>query len=119
MQACNRRCKERIEAELDIARRIQASNLPTKAIENDYFIVDGYSHPAKEVGGDFFDYYNLDEAMRNALYDAYCSTKNTIKLDVSNVEINRKKLAIQFQRKLTELSDEDLQSMFNILEKEK
>ncbi|MGX8693856.1 MAG: PP2C family protein-serine/threonine phosphatase [Methanobrevibacter sp.] len=53
--------KERIEAELDIARRIQASNLPTKAIENDYFIVDGYSHPAKEVGGDFFDYYQIDE----------------------------------------------------------
>ena len=53
--------KERIEAELDIARTIQASNLPTKAIENDYFIVNGYSHPAKEVGGDFFDYYMIDE----------------------------------------------------------
>ena len=65
------------------------------------------------------DHYNLDEAMRSTLYDAYCSTKNTIKLDVSNVEINKKKLAIQFQRKLTELSDEDLQSMFDILEKEK
>lgn len=53
--------KKRIEAELDIARGIQASNLPTKAIENDYFIVDGYSHPAKEVGGDFFDYYMIDD----------------------------------------------------------
>ena len=53
--------KERINAELDIATGIQASSLPTKAIENDYFIVDGYSHPAKEVGGDFFDYYMIDE----------------------------------------------------------
>lgn len=53
--------KERIKAELDIATRIQAANLPTKAIENDDFIVEGYSHPAKEVGGDFFDYYMLDD----------------------------------------------------------
>ena len=53
--------KERIRTELDIATRIQAANLPTEAIEDDDFIVNGYSHPAKEVGGDFFDYYMLDE----------------------------------------------------------
>ncbi len=53
--------KERIKAELDIATRIQAANLPTEAIENDHYIVDGYSKPAKEVGGDFFDYYELDD----------------------------------------------------------
>lgn len=52
--------KERIKAELNIATKIQAANLPTKAIENDYYTVNGYSHPAKEVGGDFFDYYELD-----------------------------------------------------------
>lgn len=53
--------KERIEAELDIATKIQAANLPTEPIENDKYIVNGYSKPAKEVGGDFFDYYNLDD----------------------------------------------------------
>lgn len=53
--------KERINAELDIATRIQAAALPTEAIKNDFFIVNGYSHPAKEVGGDFFDYYMIDE----------------------------------------------------------
>ena len=53
--------KERIKAELNIARRIQQSNLPTEAIENEFFKVNGYSHAAKEVGGDFFDYYQLDE----------------------------------------------------------
>ncbi len=53
--------KERIKTELDIATKIQAANLPTKPIENDDFIVDGYSHPAKEVGGDFFDYYMIDD----------------------------------------------------------
>ncbi len=53
--------KERVNAELDIATRIQAAALPTEALENDKFIVNGYSHPAKEVGGDFFDYYMIDE----------------------------------------------------------
>ncbi len=53
--------KERINAELDIARKIQASALPTEALENDDFIINGYSHPAKEVGGDFFDYYMIDD----------------------------------------------------------
>ena len=53
--------KERIRAELDIATRIQAANLPTQAIVNEYYIVNGYSKPAKEVGGDFYDYYQLDE----------------------------------------------------------
>ncbi|MDO5861008.1 SpoIIE family protein phosphatase [Methanobrevibacter sp.] len=53
--------KERIKAELDIATRIQAANLPTEAIVNDDYTVNGYSQPAKEVGGDFFDYYQLDD----------------------------------------------------------
>ncbi|WP_407413821.1 PP2C family protein-serine/threonine phosphatase [Methanobrevibacter sp.] len=53
--------KERIKAELDIATKIQASNLPTEAIECENYFVDGYSKPAKEVGGDFFDYYMLDD----------------------------------------------------------
>jgi len=53
--------KERIKAELDIATKIQAANLPTKGIKNENYTVNGYSKPAKEVGGDFFDYYELDE----------------------------------------------------------
>ena len=53
--------KKRAEAELDIATKIQAASLPTSAIETNEFIVNGYSHPAKKVGGDFFDYYMIDE----------------------------------------------------------
>ena len=53
--------KERIKAELDIARQIQQGTLPTESIENEYFNVFGYSKPAKEVGGDFYDYYELDD----------------------------------------------------------
>ncbi|WP_406532428.1 PP2C family protein-serine/threonine phosphatase [Methanobrevibacter sp.] len=53
--------KERIKTELDIATKIQAANLPTEALINEKYFIDGYSHPAKEVGGDFFDYYKLDD----------------------------------------------------------
>ncbi|WP_407422543.1 PP2C family protein-serine/threonine phosphatase [Methanobrevibacter sp.] len=53
--------KERIKAELDIATKIQASNLPTEAIINENYKINGFSRPAREVGGDFFDYYELDD----------------------------------------------------------
>lgn len=53
--------KERIKTELEIAEKIQKSNLPTESIENNDYTVYGFSKPAKEVGGDFYDYYPLDE----------------------------------------------------------
>ena len=53
--------REKMKAELDIARGIQKSNLPTEAIRNEFYNVFGYSKPAKEVGGDFYDYYEIDD----------------------------------------------------------
>ena len=64
------------------------------------------------------DHYNLNDAEKDDLYDAYCDTKNTIKLDVTNFQTCKKKLALQFQRKLPELSEEELKSLFDILGKE-
>ena len=53
--------KERIKAELDIAEKIQKSNLPTHSIETEDYTVYGFSRPAKEVGGDFYDHYPIDD----------------------------------------------------------
>ena len=53
--------KRRIEAELEIAEKIQQANLPTGSIENENYYVSGFSKPAKEVGGDFYDYYPIDD----------------------------------------------------------
>lgn len=53
--------RERIKAELGIAERIQKSNLPTEVIKNRFYNVFGYSKPAKEVGGDFYDYFEIDD----------------------------------------------------------
>ncbi|MBN1890334.1 MAG: GAF domain-containing protein [Thermoflexales bacterium] len=50
-----------IEQELEIARRTQMSLLPAAAPEVPSFEVAGYSLPAREVGGDFFQYYPLPE----------------------------------------------------------
>ncbi len=53
--------KQRIKTELRIARNIQNSILPTESIKNENYCLTGFSQPAKEVVGDFYDYYELDD----------------------------------------------------------
>lgn len=56
--------KERIGAELDVATRIQASMLPCifpAFPEREEFEVYASMSPAKEVGGDFYDFFMVDE----------------------------------------------------------
>jgi sigma-B regulation protein RsbU (phosphoserine phosphatase) len=55
--------RERIASELDIAREIQRSILPGSleaASGADSFDVHGRCIPAREVGGDFYDFFMLD-----------------------------------------------------------
>lgn len=56
--------KERIGAELDIAAKIQISELPREFPafpDNSEFDIYALMTPAKEVGGDFYDYFLVDE----------------------------------------------------------
>ena len=56
--------KERIGAELNVARQIQKDMLPNNAAEissGKAFNIYASMTPAKEVGGDFYDYYMLDD----------------------------------------------------------
>ena len=56
--------KERIGAELDVARHIQASMLPCvfpEFPERHEFDVYASMTPAKEVGGDFYDFFLVDD----------------------------------------------------------
>ncbi len=53
--------KERIATELNVATEIQASMLPTDFPLNEKISILATMHPAKEVGGDFYDFYFLDE----------------------------------------------------------
>lgn len=56
--------KERISTELELASRIQAATLPSKFPafpERKEFDVFASMTPAKEVGGDFYDFYLIDD----------------------------------------------------------
>ncbi len=56
--------KERISAELTLATQIQAAMLPhivPAFPDRSDFDVIGSMHPAKEVGGDFYDYFLVDD----------------------------------------------------------
>ncbi len=56
--------KERIGAELDMASRIQGSQLPNRFPpfpERNEFSLYASMTPAKEVGGDYYDFYMIDE----------------------------------------------------------
>jgi len=64
-------------------------------------------------------HYNLSGSKYDELYDAYCEDKKNVRIDVENVPLTQKKLVLQFQRKLPELDEEEIQSIFNILEENK
>ncbi len=51
--------KERLRKELELCRRIQEELLPHDALRFPFAEVKGVSIPAREVGGDFFDYFAL------------------------------------------------------------
>jgi serine phosphatase RsbU (regulator of sigma subunit)/predicted ester cyclase len=53
--------RERIEQELQVARRIQQELLPETTPELDGWQIAAYYRPAREVGGDFYDFLDLSD----------------------------------------------------------
>ena len=53
--------QERLRKELEIGRRIQEELLPRAPFHGPFAEVGGVSIPAREVGGDFFNYFPLSE----------------------------------------------------------
>jgi serine phosphatase RsbU (regulator of sigma subunit) len=51
--------RERIEQELEVARRIQRASLPGEVPELEGWEISPYYEPAREVGGDFYDFFEL------------------------------------------------------------
>ena len=58
-RAAEARERERIEQELRVARRIQQSLLPEAIPELEGWRIASYYGPAREVGGDFYDFLEL------------------------------------------------------------
>ena len=53
--------ERRIDSELAFAKNIQLSALPGPFPKRDDFEIFGQMHTAKEVGGDFYDYFMIDD----------------------------------------------------------
>lgn len=53
--------KEKIESELAIAKTIQDSALPKDFPKNEFFELVASMTPAREIGGDFYDFFPIDE----------------------------------------------------------
>lgn len=53
--------KERISAELNVAAHIQEDMLPREFPERDEFDLYATMDPAREVGGDFYDFFMVDD----------------------------------------------------------
>ena len=53
--------RERVEQELRVARRIQQASLPEKVPALEGWQISPFYQPAREVGGDFYDFYQLED----------------------------------------------------------
>jgi len=54
--------QERFKRELEIAREVQQKLLPASMPETDGFQLEGFCRSAQEVGGDYYDFFQLDES---------------------------------------------------------
>jgi serine phosphatase RsbU (regulator of sigma subunit)/MFS family permease len=86
-QEADRTRRESVEQELSVARRIQRELLPREVPQPPGWAFTVHYEPAREVGGDFYDFYNLgpgrmgiavgdvtDKGMPAALVMASCRT---------------------------------------------
>ncbi len=53
--------RERVEQELQVARSIQQASLPEEVPELEGWQISPFYQPAREVGGDFYDFLELDD----------------------------------------------------------
>jgi sigma-B regulation protein RsbU (phosphoserine phosphatase) len=66
--------QERLRRELELGRQIQSDMLPSEPMSFGLTEVQGVSIPAREVGGDFFNYFALDNGQL-ALLVGMCPAK--------------------------------------------
>jgi len=59
--------RTRLNTEMDLARRVQTKLLPKAAPQIEGIDVYGASIPARQVGGDFYDYITNSDQMNNSL----------------------------------------------------
>jgi serine phosphatase RsbU (regulator of sigma subunit) len=53
--------KQRLEEELEVARKIQTNLLPQHLPSHQNFEFAAFNHPSRQVGGDYYDFINLTD----------------------------------------------------------
>ena len=97
---------------VDIAKLFDVSASFVSAV-----LTGGKSTPENWVD-ELSNHYNYDDAKRKKLFYAYCEDKKQIKINVENIPLEQKKLALQFQRKLPELDEKDIEELASILSRD-
>ena len=64
------------------------------------------------------NHYELNETRREALIKDYSESKDVLRIDISEMNSANKTLAVQFQRKLDNLSAEDIEKLKEILKED-
>jgi len=53
--------KQKLEEELNVARQIQLQLLPSTLPEGESFSMAAFTHPSRQVGGDYYDFFPLPD----------------------------------------------------------
>ena len=59
--------RERVAQELTVARRIQQASLPLEVPTLEGWQISPYYQPAREVGGDFYDFFELEDGRQGVV----------------------------------------------------
>jgi len=98
--------KQKIDEELGIARKIQESLLPDRAIQIEGLDIEGSSSPAKTIGGDFYDLIKISDKKLLVIVADVSGKGIPAALNLSKVQA-----MIQFSAKVFKSPKEILQSV--------
>jgi len=102
--------QERLKHEFDIARRVQQNLLPKSNPNITGLDIDGLCIPATEIGGDYYDFFVLDDhTLGVAIADVtgkgtsaafYMAVVKGLMLSLTAVQTSPKQLLVELNRKL-------------------
>lgn len=78
-------------------------------------VLTGIKNTPDHWPGILSDHFGLSQGERDNLYDAFCKDKKTIRIDVENLSASQKQIAVQFQRKLPDLREDEINIIKGIL----
>lgn len=96
----------------DMAEKLGITPAYLSAIEN------GKREPTRKFISSVFSVYELTEEEAERIEKAYYETINNVSIDISNQTAAQKDLSFVFARRFDSLSDEEIQSIMKILNKE-